>query len=41
MGVIKESSVKKYNKIDYPKIGRDFAVIVSKDGKKKLVYRFF
>ncbi len=36
MGVIKESSVKKYNKSDYPKIGKGFAVIVSKDGKKSL-----
>lgn len=36
MGVIKESSVKKYNKSDYHKIGKGFAVIISKDGKKSL-----
>lgn len=36
IGVIKEEDVKKYNKTDYPKIGKGFAVIISKDGTRQL-----
>ena len=36
IGVVKEEDVKKHNKVDYPKIGKGFAVIILKDGTKQL-----
>ncbi len=36
LGVILESDVKKYNRADYPKIGKGFEIIEHKDGTREL-----
>lgn len=36
IGVITEEDVKKYNKSDYPKIGKGFEIFIQKDGTREL-----